>query len=654
MRHAFSPGRIGRMDLNNRIVMLPMGTHYADDDGFVTERLLDFYEERAKGGVGLVIVEVSCVDSPVGKLLGHMMVIDDDKYLPGLTRLARVIRKHGARAAIQLGHAGNATRSKITGMQPVAPSPVKRWGLYEVPREMTTEDIRAAVHRFADAAERARRAGFDAVEIHAAHSYLVSQFLSSAWNQRQDQYGGSLANRTRFLLEIIAAIRERVGDDFPVWCRINGEEEGIEGGTTIEEAQAIARLVQGSVDAISVSATASGAAGFLKGSPETPGALLPLARRIKEAVDIPVIGAGRLTFEVGNAALKEQSIDFLGIGRALLCDPSLPSKWAAGQVDDVRPCIACLGCLSEADPLACAVNPLVGHERKSDVPAAREAQKVVVVGGGPAGMEAARVAASMGHRVTLFEKADELGGQLILASIPPEKREKIEPFTNYMVSQVRKSRIEVRLGVEADQALIEGEEPDVVILATGILPFLPEIRGIERRSVVQALDILSGAKEAGARVVVMGGELVGCETADFLAQRGRTVVITRRGPRFAAGMPLGTRRGLIDRLRANGVEMLANIRYEEITDEGLVISDASGSRLIEADTVVIAAGGRPNEKLYSALRQKHGGAKVFSTGDCFEPGGIKEALEQVTRSMHAHFAPLACTSDGVLNARRPA
>lgn len=630
----FSATTIGTLDLKNRVVMLPMGTRLADPEGFVTDEMLDYYQERAKGGAGLVVVEIACVDAPTGKAFPRMLVIDDDKYIPGLTRLANAIRKHGARAAIQIAHAGNATRSEITGTQPVAPSAIRRRGLHDAPRELTVEEIPILVERFAAAAGRAQRAGFEGVEIHGAHSYLVAQFLSGAWNRRLDAYGGTLANRRRFLEEVIGAIREKVGRDFPLWCRINAEEEGEEGGTTLEEARTTAQAIQEHVDAISVSATAAGAAIFMKCAPLTPGALLPLARSIKQAIHIPVIGAGRLDSGAGAAALRKRSIDLVGIGRAFICQPDFPAKLAAGQPEDVRPCISCYGCFSEMEPLTCSVNPMAGRERELLIQPASQPKKIVVVGGGPAGMQAACVAASMGHHVVLFEKMAWLGGQLPVALAPPEKEAHLKALTRYLTAQVRKLAVEVRLGVEADTFLIQRERPDLVIVAAGPVPFIPDIPGVAADNVVHALEVLSGMRETGPNVVVLGGEIVGCETADFLAERGKTVAITRRGPTMAANMHPALRRNLMNRLRARGVQMLTDVRYEAITGRGLMVSTESGRRLVAADTVVIAAGQMPNARLLltldEALNQQ---AKVVAAGDCLRPAGIREALDLGTRAV---------------------
>jgi 2,4-dienoyl-CoA reductase-like NADH-dependent reductase (Old Yellow Enzyme family)/thioredoxin reductase len=633
MDEILKAGRIGKLELKNKIVMLPMGTRYGNaKEGYVTDRLRNYYEERAKGGAGLIIVEIACVDTPTGSCLANDLVIDDDKFIPGLSELAAAIKKHGAKAAIQIGHAGNATFSAITGVQPVAPSAVKRRGLYEIPRELTIEEIQRLVICFAKAAGRAKRAGFDGVEIHGAHLYLVAQFLSSAWNKRQDIYGGDQEKRVRFLLEVINAIREEVGKDFPVWCRINGKEIGIEGGTTLEEAKQTAQMIEASLDALSVTAAASGAYSFVVVSPDHQ-SILPLATEVKKVVNIPVIAAGRLNPEIGNDALKKGMVDLIGFGRSLIADPDLPRKLSEGKADEIRPCIACLRCYSATDPLFCSVNASAGREKELSIKPAEKPQTVFVVGGGPGGMEAARVAALGGHRVTLFEKSDQLGGQLLLASIPPEKKEMIEPFTHYLTNQVSQYGIKVRMGEEIDRELIDKEKPDVVILATGLTPFVPDIPGVDKPNVVQAFDVLTGLKEVGQTVVIIGGELVACETADLLSGQGKKVTVMRRGNMIASKMQIARRRVLLDRLEAQNVTFLTKVKYEEIIDDGVVISDPEGKRqVIKADGVIIAAGSNPNKKLLEELQVNDGGLKIIQVGDCVEPRAIKEAIEEGFRA----------------------
>ncbi|MCJ7655137.1 MAG: FAD-dependent oxidoreductase, partial [Dehalococcoidia bacterium] len=628
----FQPGRIGSLELKNRLVMPPMATNYALKDGSVTQRQIDYYEERAKGGVGLVIVEISCVDSTSGKGAAKQIAIDDDRFIPGLSKLAEAIRRHGAKAAIQIHHAGRQTSAKLTGNQPVAPSPIPAPG-GEQPRELTPSEIATLVDRFAEAAERAKKAGFDGVEIHGAHGYLISEFLSPLSNRRQDAYGGSVENRARFLLEVIEAIRKRVGRSYPVWCRLSAMEIGVEGGITLEETQVVAQLAEkAGVDAIHVSAHQIGPA---RRPPmaQPPCIFVPLAEGVKKVVSIPVIVVGRIPPELGEGVLRDGKADFISIGRALLADPHLPQKVAMGRMEDITPCICCLTCLDSVswrrEGVCCVVNPTLGREREYELKPAESPRKVVVVGGGPGGMEAARVAALRGHKVVLFDDGDELGGQLLLAAKPPFK-DTIGTFRRYLVGQITKLGVELRLRQRFTAEVLNELKPDVVVLATGVSPFIPQIPGIQSKKVLQANEVLTGA-ETGERVVVIGGELVGCETALYLVERGKKVTIMRRGPKLATKVHHFIREPLLGRLRFKGVSMLTGVEYEEITEAGVVIRTGTGERkLVEADTVVLAAGAVPNTELLAALQGKV--ARVFSVGDCAEPRGIREAVEEGYRA----------------------
>jgi len=628
----FEPGRIGNMELKNRLVMPPMGTNYALKDGSVTQRQIDYYEERAKGGVGLVVVELSCVDSPVGKGAARQIVIDDDRFIPDLSKLAEAIRRHGAKAAIQIHHAGRQTWARLTGNQPVAPSPIPVSG-GEQPRELTLAEIETLVNRFAEAAERANRAGFDGVEIHGAHDYLISEFLSPLSNRRRDAYGGTVENRARFLLEIIESIRKRVGRDYPVWCRLSAMEIGVEGGITLEETQVVAQLAEkAGVDAIHVSAHQVTPA---RRPPmvQPPCIFVPLAEGIKKVVSVPVIAVGRITPELGEGVLRDGKADFISIGRALLADPHLPQKVAIGRMEDITPCICCLTCLDSLswrrEGVCCVVNPTLGRELEYELKPAESPKKVVVVGGGPGGMEAARVAALRGHEVVLFDDGDELGGQLLLAVKPPFK-DTIDTFRRYLVGQVTKLGVELRLRQRFTVEMLSGLKPDVVVLAAGVKPFIPQIPGAHGDKVLQANEVLTGA-ETGERVVVIGGELVGCETALYLVEQGKKVTIMRRGPKLATKVHQFIREPLLGRLQFKGVSMLTGVEYEEITEAGVVIRTGEGERkVIEVDTVVLAAGAVPNTELLAALQGK--AARVFSVGDCAEPRGIREAVEEGYRA----------------------
>ena len=623
------PGRIGKLELKNRIVMLPMGTRFGGDDGFVNQRILDYYEARAKGGAGLITIESTCIDFPIGKGFKGEMSIDDDKFVPGLTKLAQVIKRQGAKAAMQLHHAGNDAALEFTGgLQPVGPSAITRPG-YSLPRELTVSEIKELVARFARGAERAKKAGFDGVEIHGGNFYLIAQFLSPYWNKRRDDYGGTVENRARFLLETIKAVREALGPQFPLWCRLNGIEAETEGGITIQETQEVAKMAQrAGVDAISVSAVGRGGHGpyaHLTMIPRTAGSLLPLAEAVKKVVTVPVIAAGRLNADVGEKALRDNKADFIGMGRELIADPEIPNKIAAGRRDEIVPCIACYHCLNGAT-VVCAINPAAGKEQECILVTAEKPKKVMVVGSGPAGMEAALVAASRGHKVTLYEKDSRLGGQLLLAALPPEKGDKIEPLTNSLIARVRQAGVKVKVGTPATLKVVEETKPDAVIIATGTTPFIPNIPGIKSEKVVLASDVLTGKAKAGQKVVVIGGNLVGCEVADFLTEQGKKVTIVEMISALATTMPWIPRKELLDKLANKGIALLTNMKAEEVTDKGLVVAGKDGAKkTIEADTVVVAAGARPDVQFFKEIEGKV--PQVYLAGDCAEPpGGIKDAI----------------------------
>jgi len=604
-----------------------MATNYASKDGTVTDRQIDYYAERAKGGVGLIIVEISCVESPVGRGTRRQICIDDDRFVPGLSRLAKAIKKNGAKAAIQLHHAGRQTSSRITGHQPVAPSPIPTSD-GEQPRPLTREQIGILIEAFGEAAARAKRAGFDGVEIHGAHGYLISQFLSPLSNHRHDDYGGSLENRARFLLDVIRSARSHVGKDYPLWCRLSAVEMGVD-GITVEETRVVAELAEkAGVDAIHVSAHQVGPARRPPMAQPTC-YFVPWANAIKEVVSVPVIAVSRIPPEFAEDVIRDGKADFISIGRQLLVDPYLPQKIREGRLEDVRPCIYCLTCLDSMgwsrEGVRCVVNPTLGRERDSEFKRARNPKKVVVVGGGPGGMEAARVAALRGHQVVLFDEGAELGGQLIIASKPPFK-DTLETLRRYLVCQVGKAGIELRLRQKFTPEKINELKADVVILAAGVGPFIPEIPGIQSNKVIQASEVLMGAA-TGDCVVIIGGELVGCETALLLIDKGKKVTIMRRGPELATKVNPFIREPMVNRLKFKGATIITGIDYKEITDAGVVISDSKGEKkIIEADTVVLAAGSVPNNELAVALKGKVN--RVLSVGDCVQPRSIMEAIEE--------------------------
>ena len=637
----FEPVSIAGMELRNRVVMPPMGTNMATPEGQVTETIRRYYEERAKGGVGLIIVETTCIDAPVGKTTERQMAIDDDRYIPGLSRLVETIHQHGARALLQLQHGGRGTKASITGVQPVAPSAVPMpYGTLvgyegERPRELSVNEIRELVDRFAQGAVRARKAGFDGVEIHATGYYLVAQFLSSTANVRQDEYGGNLTNRARFLVEIIRAIRETVGKGFPLLCKLSAFELGPGAGLTFDEGQEIARMAEGAgADALEIAGMLWGIIPRLPPTTAEPaGGLLPFVEAIKNKVSIPIIAGSRITPEIGEKALEEGKADLIAIGKGLIADPYLPVKAAAGRTADIRPCIGCLRCIDNQTvkgfSIMCSVNPATGKEAELEIKPPARHKKVLVVGAGPAGMEAARVAALRGHKVTLFDKQVKAGGQLLEAVVPPHK-DHLPPFIEYLETQLTKNRVEVKLGFRMTAEDVWQARPDAVILATGIVPATPDIPGIDGVHVLMARDVLNG-KAVGDTVVVIGGGLVGCETAEYLALKDKKVTILEMLDEVATIMPLALRRLLVARLTAKKVDIYTGVVCREITRTGVrFVTKENTGISVTADTVVVAAGGKPDTTLRDELQDAP--FKVLSVGDCVELRGIAEAVEEGLRA----------------------
>ncbi len=611
----FEPARIGRMKLKNRIVMPPMRTGYEADQGYVSQRLIDYYEARARGGVGLIIVEAAATDSRCKGSASHL-AIADDSYIPGFQELVRTIHKHGAKVALQLYHAGREIMESVTGYPPVAPSPIPI-PQHEPPHELTIDEIEETVQWFVAGAMRAKKAGFDGVELHGAHGYLIATFLSSATNIRKDKYGGTVENKARFLVELLQAIRKAVGPGYPVWPRLNGQEYGLENGITIEETKQVARMAAyAGAQAIHVSAYGYGSYGILAPSPDLPGFLVPLAEEVKKVSSVPVIAVGRLDPEIAERVLEEGKADLVAMGRRLMADPELPNKVAEGRLDEITPCIGCRECsrlLAGRENRTCAVNATMGNEREYQIQPADKVKRVVVAGGGPAGMEAARVAALRGHQVMLFEKENRLGGQLNVAALPPHKGD-IFPLINYLANQLEKTGVEIRLGTEATSELVTGNKPDAVIVAVGGNPIIPKISGIDRPNVVTAVDALSDEADIGQNVAIIGGGMVGCETGHFLAEKGKKVTIIEILERIAANMMPRVRRRLLDGLREKQVVMLTSTTCDEITESGVIVTTGDGQKqTIQADTVILAIGYKANDDLFKALESKV--PEVYCIGD---------------------------------------
>ena len=456
----FSPVKIGRLEVKNRFVVPSMATNLAKEDGTVDQRLCAYWTARAKGGFGLLMVEFTAID-PLGRVGLCHPGIWSDEFIPGMRELTQAVHVHGARIALQIAHTGRQTFPAIlAGAQPVSASPIPCPVDRAIPRQLSTEEIYQLVEKFGDAAVRAQDAGFDAVEIHGAHGYLIAQFMSSYSNKRIDEFGGSLDNRMRFPLAIIRRVRERLGAAFPLLFRMSGEEK-VPGGRTIDESRLVARMVEeAGIDAIDVSVGVSGAAPYIFAPPALPpGFLLQSAEQIKKSVSVPVIAVGRINHPLlAEDAIESGKADLIAWGRSSLADPELPNKIAAGRLEEIAPCISCSqGCIRNfpvpGKPLStlgvtCLVNPFCGYETEMQITPARQPKKVVVVGGGPAGLEAAWVAAARGHRVTLYEKNKVAGGQYRIGAIPPFKQD-IARALGYYLYMCEKHGVTLKMGTEA-------------------------------------------------------------------------------------------------------------------------------------------------------------------------------------------------------------
>ena len=688
-RHLLSTGRIGSMTLRNRIIVTAMGVSLSEPDGHVGERLLAYHETQAKGGAGLIITGVAGVAWPVGAVQPNQTAISDDRFLPGLKALTERVHRHGAKIAVQLHHGGLVAGYSSDAFDqelwaPCYPPPLKGDFIdYFLPEEMAgfsgkmprlklleQADIDQVVDQFGAAAARAKVAGFDAIEIHGGHGYLLSSFMSPKTNTRTDEYGGPLENRARLLLRVIAAVRNAVGADFPVWVKLDSVEVGKDGGITLDLAIEAARLVEAAgVDAITVSAyhdTGKGKLHSASNIPHEPETNIPAAAAIKAAVRVPVIASGRVEVEAADAHIAAGKYDFLAMGRKLLADPDLPAKLAGNAPEMIRPCIYCYTCVSTAyvrQPLRCAVNPATGFECEQ-TPSSTTGRHYVVIGGGPGGMEAACRLADAGNRVTLLEKGARLGGTLRIAALAYPANERL---LDWLIERVARSNITVQLETEADEALLRRLAPDAVVVATGARRDMADLPGhdlphvfsgedmrrmllgedsteLKRKTGLMTrlatkvgaatgltanLDFVRTATKAwmplGEHIVIIGGELVGIELAEFLHERGRHVTVVEPAPRLGKGLLLVRRMRILAELREHGVGLHGGASAISIAPEAVTFTDATGAtQQIRADHVIVAMGATGDNTLADHLRAA--GFAVETVGDCNGVGYIEGAV----------------------------
>ena len=631
----FSPIKVGTQTVRNRVFMPPISTNLADR-GYVTDALVDHYAARARGGVGLIVTEVVTVEPTYVYLPGDMCMADDS-YIPGWEKLAAAVHEGGAKILPQLFHPAYMAFPVPGTPQLIAPSFVGPYYAREAPRPVTREELKALIKQFGDAAERMKRAGTDGVEIHAAHAHgLLGGFLSPLYNKRTDEYGGDIDGRLKLTLDVIAEVRERCGEGFIIDVRISGDEYS-DGGLTLTDMCYVARqLERAGVDMLHVSGgTTIKRGSAIPASGTRQGSHAALSERIKRCVDIPVATVGRLNEAwVAEELLEEGAADACMMGRANLCDAAFCNKAAAGDTADIRPCIGCLRCLTGimfGKPIACTVNPDVEGDDGAVEPAANP-RDVLVIGGGPAGMEAAFVAARRGHHVVLADAQDELGGTMRIAAVPIAKQD-LTRVIKFMARRVAAAGVEVRLGerlsaedVQRDYAGYE------VVLAAGAEPVVPPFTA-GFKQVCTADDILYGRVHPGRKIVVLGGGSVGCEVADYLAptvndlaKTNRDVTVVEMGPVLAPTEGAAGRASLITRMVGKGVHVLTGARVTGVTEDSVLYErDGAQGSIEDAETLVLALGYRPDLALADALDAA--GVSVHLLGDAAKPGNIKDAIE---------------------------
>ena len=650
LRSLFSPIQVGRLTLKNRIYSSGHAEAMAES-GRPGDRLTRYHEAKARGGCALTIFGGSSSVHPSSPAAAWKQIANhDDSIIPAYRALADAVHAHGCLVFTQLTHMGR--RAQADGEEAdvlLAPSQIPERVHRDVPHELEAEQIAELVRAFGEAARRCREAGLDGIELSMAHNHLIDQFWSPLFNQRQDEYGGSLENRLRFGMEVLQETRRRAGRDFVVGARISGDEF-TKGGLTAGDMAEIARRLaaSGLVDFLSI--IGGGAHTYELQAAAVPnmsyaaGVFVPLAAAIKQAAPgLPILHASRIVDPVhADRLVAAGQIDVVGMTRALIADPDLPRKAREGRLDDIRTCVGanegCIDRIYQGKPVTCVQNPATGRERElAEVHPASTSKNVVVVGGGVAGLEAARMAAIRGHRVVLFERAAELGGQILLAARAPARAE-YAGIVRFLVAQVEKLAVDVRLAVEATAASVLAEHPDTVVVATGSHPFVPPVPGGDGKHVVTDRDVLSGDATVGANVVVVDDVHTqqALSTAELLVEQGKRVEVL--SPLFYVGQDIGVTSiaPLYKRLFTAGVILTPGTELRAVEGSAVIVANvySGGERRIEGvDTVVLSAGSRSTDSLYRALKGRV--AELYAVGDCVAPRGVHQAILDATRVARA-------------------
>lgn len=631
LKHLFAPIQIGSMTSKNRLLMPSMSINFGvDDNGYVTDQLTGYFIARARGGAGMMLVGGGGV-SPAGLELPGLPALWDDGCIPALEKMVAAVKPYDTRFGVQLMHGGRQSYHD----KKVAPSPIPAPAVVKgIPRELTVEDIQATIASFGDAARRCYQAGFDFIEVHGAHGYLVNQFLALNSNKREDEYGGPFENRIRFLLELLHDIKDKTAADFPVGIRINGDDY-IEGGWTLEDALRLAPILEeNGTDYLHISAGVYGSRQLtIPSMYVNHGCFIHLAEAVKKVVTIPVIGVGRIkSAELADRMIKEGQADAIAMGRSLIADPELPNKARSGNLADVRPCIGCcLGCIHAVlalEPGSCVVNPQVGREyllKENDKTAAP--RKILVVGAGPAGMALAGIAAGRGHQVALCEERGTVGGLLRLAAIPPGRTE-IMDIIRFLNREMEKEGVELRLNTPLTPELLDAMMPDAVVLTTGSLPEMPIIKGLfkTKMDLSTVTEVLEG-KLVGDRVLIIGGNQAGLVLADFLAEKGKEVVVLNRKRHFAEEMSANDRYYLRERLKRDTVKLVKPVVIKSFSGDGVTFVANGETVVLEGyDSVVVAETMTSVRDAKSFLKERD--VKVHMIGDAKTPRNLMLAMSE--------------------------
>ena len=696
-----SPASIGNLELRNRMIMAAMGSNFASEDGHTTEQLTAYYEKRAQGGIGLIILETSAITWPAGASMPNMIGFSKDEFIPSLKSLTQRIHQHGSKIAAQLNHSGKIAQEDVIAGRPIpVPSipksePSDMFGLLtqdeimnfikaggpdgKGPRyhELSADEIQQEVQHFVDAAKRAKAANFDAIEIHAGHGYLISSFLSPAVNKRTDEYGGTPEKRAKLLVDIISQIKNQL-KDFPILVRLDANEYRIENGITPNDFLITASMAQDAgADAIDVSAygnTSKGIAFTEAPLVHEPGGFLNFVKMAKRELTIPIIAVGRIELDVAEKGLRNNEFDFLAMGRKILADPDLPNKIISGRDQLIRPCIYCYVCVSQIfinKPMMCAVNSQLGNEHRNEniIHSTADQKRILVIGAGPSGMESARLLAMQGHDVEIWEKDKDIGGTVRVAALAYEPNGRL---INYLKNSLDELNVRIKLGTLATGKSVQDFNPDHVIVAVGANRNAPSIRGknnrnvfdgeelrgllfgsdaqaIKKLSLIQQLILKVGRATQLLRnisalrflskiwmpiaknIVVIGGDLVGLELAEFLVERGRTVKVLEPSGSLGPNLSIVRRSRVVHMLKEHKVDLLTNVTIKEIDGQEVIFDHEEAQKSLQADQVIIALGADTNSELSDELTNLN--MPHTSIGDCTSVGYIHGAIADARKAV---------------------